>query len=167
MPLAAQGEFALVRKTLEKALDTAGQPVSGGTMAHDHEVYMALTEAAMELRDLDGLQTYAPLLAEVAGRDDHKLYLAMAYRALGVLHRLEGKAGQAETMLHQGLALFRELGGRWQMARTLVELAELELGRPRKKAKARQYYAEALGLFESMQALPHADRTRAAMITIA
>ena len=32
--------------TLETALDKSGQPVKRGTMAHDHHVYMLLTESA-------------------------------------------------------------------------------------------------------------------------
>jgi hypothetical protein len=39
----------------------------------------------------------------------------------------------------------------------------VELGRPKKKSKGRAYYAEALELFEELQAVPYAERTRAAM----
>jgi tetratricopeptide (TPR) repeat protein len=163
MPLAALGEFALVSKTLERALETAGQPVTGGTMAHDHEVYMALTEAATESRDAEGLRRHASVLAELAGRDDHKLYLAIAYRGLGLAQHLEGKTSQAETMLHQALALFKEMNARWQRGRTLMELGALEASRRRKSGKAEEYFREALDMFEDLQAVPFAERARAAL----
>jgi hypothetical protein len=142
-------------------MGTAGQPVNFGTMAHDHEMYMMLADAAAEMQDAEALEKYAPRLVEAAGRDGHQLYLGIAYRALGVGRRLAGKAVEAETLLRQGLAIFKELGTRWQLGRTLSELAEVELSRPRRrKAQVREYLAEALELFEEMQAVPHAERAR-------
>ena len=91
MPLKAQGEFALVKQNLEHALGTAGQPVNFGTMAHDHDIYMTLADTAVELRDADALRKYARPLETLAGRDNHRLYLAIAHRALGVEHRLAGE----------------------------------------------------------------------------
>ena len=156
-----------MKQNLEKALGTSGQPVTWGTMAHDHEIYMTLTDTAVELRDVDALRKYPALLVEVAGRDDHKLYLAIAYRALGLSHRLAGRYTEAETLLRQGLALFKELHARWQMGRTLVELAELELRRSQNKDRSREYYGEALDMFEDMQAVPYVERTRAALESLA
>ena len=148
-------------------MGTAGQPVNFGTMAHDHEMYMMLADGAAELRDSEGLVKYAPLLADLAGRDGHQLYLGIAYRALGVGRRLAGEHGEAETLLRQGLAIFKELGTRWQIGRTLFELAELEMSRPRKKkAQAREILAEAQDMFEDMQAVPYAERTRAALAAL-
>lgn len=164
MPLKAQGEFALVKRNLEHALGTAGQPVNFGTMAHDHEVYMILTDTAVELRDTDALRMYAPQLEKIAGRDNHRLYLAIAQRALGVGHRLAGERDAAETRLGDALTLFTKLGARWQIGRTQFELGELYL--TYSSAKAREYYSQALGSFEELKAAPDIERARAALSSL-
>jgi tetratricopeptide (TPR) repeat protein len=161
LPLKAQGEFALVKRNLEHAMKTAGQPVNFGTMAHDHEIYMTLADIAAEMRDADALDKYASPLEKLAARDEHKLYLAIAYRALGVAHRLAGDYAEAENRFTQALQLFAKLGTRWQIGRTSFELAELHLNES--NTKARQYYLQALESFEEIQAVPYAERTRAAL----
>lgn len=142
-------------------MGTAGQPVNFGTMAHDHEIYMTLADTAVELGDADALRKYARPLENLATRDNHRLYLAIAHRALGVEHRLAGEHAPAETRLRQALELFTKLGTRWQIGRTLFELGELNLTHSR--PKARQYYSQALGAFEEMDAAPNAERTRLAL----
>jgi hypothetical protein len=142
-------------------MGTAGQPVNFGTMAHDHEIYMMLADTAAELCDAKAIRKYAPKLEKLARRDDHKLYLAIANRALGVGHRLAGEAPAAEARLKEALGLFTELGARWQTGRTLFELGELTAaGSP---AQARDYYSQALGSFEAIRAEPYAERARAAL----
>jgi tetratricopeptide (TPR) repeat protein len=130
-------------------------------MAHDHEIYMTLADIAVELRDVGALRKYAPHLEKLASRDNHRLYLAIAHRALGVEHRLAGEHAPAETRLKEALSLFMKLGARWQIGRTLFELGELNL--TRSNAKAREYYSQALGSFEEIQAAPNAERTRIAL----
>jgi tetratricopeptide (TPR) repeat protein len=130
-------------------------------MAHDHEIYMILADTAVELRDVDALRKYAPNLEKLASRDNHRLYLAVAYRALGVEHRLAGEYAAAEIRLRQALELFTELGTRWQVGRTLFELGEWSLDQLQKEMKAREYFAQALESFEETQARPNAERTRA------
>ena len=130
-------------------------------MAHDHEIYMILADTAMELRDLDALQKYAPALEKLASRDNHRLYLAIAGRALGVGYRLAAEHAEAENHLRQALGLFTKAGARWQIGRTLFELGENHLSQS--SEKAREYYSQALGAFEEMQAIPHAERTRMAL----
>ena len=132
-------------------------------MAHDHEIFMTLADTAVEMRDLDALRNYAPVLEELAKRDKHRLYLAIAHRALGVAHRLAGERAEAETRLNQALELFTKLGARWQIGRTLFELGELNLEGSKKAAKAREYFAQALGSFEEIQAVPNAERARLAL----
>ena len=148
-------------------MGTAGQPVNFGTMAHDHEIYMTLADTAVEMRDSSALHKYAPHLEELADRDKHKLYLAIAHRAYGVAHRLEGKHADAETRLKQALELFTKLGTRWQIGRTLFELGELKLAQSGEKAKAIEYYSQALGSFQEIQAMTNAERTRAALNSLA
>ena len=130
-------------------------------MAHDHEIYMTLADTAMELRDIDALRKYAPALEKLASRDNHRLYLAIAHRALGVGHRLGGEHAEAENHLRQGLGLFTKVGARWQIGRTWFELAENQL--TQSSEKAREYYSKALGAFEEIQAAPNAERTRVAL----
>ncbi len=132
-------------------------------MAHDHEIYMTLADTAVELRDANALLRYAPHLEELADRDKHKLYLAIAQRALGVAYRLGGRHTEARTRLKQALDLFTKLGARWQMGRTLFELGEWNLTQPEKKVQAREYFSLALSLFEEIQAVPNAERTRAVL----
>jgi hypothetical protein len=130
-------------------------------MAHDHEIYMTLADTAVELRDVDALRKYAHPLETLATRDDHRLYLAIAHRALGVEHRLAGEHAPAETRLRQALAVFTKLGARWQIGRTLFELGELKL--THSPTKAREYYSQALGAFEEIGAVPNVEGTRAAL----
>ena len=159
MPLKAGGEFALVRESLEKALDLAGQPVKRGTMAHDHDMYMALTDTAAQMRDAAALEKYAPRLEELATRDGHRLYLAIAHRARGVAHRLAGEHAQAQARLEQAMELFTQLGTRWQMGRTLFELGELDLARAA-KSDADGHFVRALAEFEAMKAKPDIEEGR-------
>src|SRR6187455_1267363 len=104
-------------------------------MAHDHEIYMILADTAVELRDADALRKYAPQLEKLASRDNHRYYLVIAYRSLGVEHRLAGENTAAETRLRQALGLFAKLGTRWQIGRTLFELGELNLANSHMKAR--------------------------------
>ena len=145
-------------------MGTAGQPVNFGTMAHDHEIYMTLADTAVEMRDADALGNYARPLEKLADRDNHRLYLAIAQRALGVAHWLAGEHIEAENRLKQALGLFTKVGARWQIGRTLFELGELNLNRS--NTKAREYYSQALGSFEEIRAMPNAERTRAVLESI-
>jgi len=88
---------------LETALALSGQPVKRGTMAHRHIIYMMLTEAAAHLRDASALQRYALSLEELAERDEHRPYLAVAHRACGIAHRLKGEFARAENRLANAL----------------------------------------------------------------
>ena len=165
MPLKAGGEFALVEQKLVAALDLPGQPVKRGSMAHDHDMMMALADAAAQRGDANALHQYAPRLEELAMRDGHRLYLAIAHRAWGVAYRLENEFAQADTRLHQALELFNALETRWQAGRTLFELAHVERARQNLPA-ARDYLAQALAHFKAMRATPDAERARAALATL-
>jgi hypothetical protein len=149
---------------METALKTSGQPVRRGTIAHDHEVYTALADMAARQRDPAGLRQYAPVAAQLAERDEHALYLAVAQRSLGVAARLAGGAGLAESeaLLVRALDGFRRLGARWQAGRTLCELGELALAQS-DPAEARAHFSEALAEFEALQAAPDAERARKAL----
>jgi len=123
---------------------------------------MTLTDTAAQTRDLIGLQEYTSKLEELARRDSHTLYLAIAERAHGVAYRLMGDYDSAYTHFQRAFELFNELGTRWQLARTLSELGELEMARGNLDT-AREHYARALEHFAALDALPDVERTRALM----
>ena len=140
----------------------AGQPVKRGTMAHDHDVYMTLTDSAAQEYDAAAIELYAPRLEELATRDNHKLYLGILYRAQGIAKRLEGNFDDAAELFPRALEIFHALGTRWQSGRTLVELGELERTRHNPNA-ARNYFERAVNEFDALRAAPDASRARGAL----
>ena len=149
----AQGEFALVRELLEKAIHKRS------VLVGDHDVYAVLADAAVQQQDQAALRKYAFLLEEAAGALDHKLYLATAHRAWGVAHRLGGEFKQAEARLEQAIPLFRGLDTRWQLGRTHLELGHLAAEQSR-TAAAKQHYSQALERFEELGAGPDVAQAR-------
>ena len=135
-------------------------------MAHRHIVYMMLTDSAANARDEAAILRYADLLEELATRDDHRPYLAIAHRAWGVAHRLAGEHAEAEARLNQALDLFEALQTDWQVGRTLIEIAELEFARSDQRS-ACDHLTRALTAFEALQAEPDAERTRVALAACA
>jgi tetratricopeptide (TPR) repeat protein len=156
----AEGEFALVGQHLKQAFLKDSRGLTG-----DHDLYAMLADAAAQQRDAAALQEYTPLLEETAAPLDHILYLAITHRSWGVIHLLEGEYAEAEARLNQALELFQELETRWQIGRTLYELADLAQARG-EPALARDYYSQALVKFEDIEALPDMARTQAAMLEL-
>ena len=156
----AEGEFALVKDHLE----TAGKlPVSSrGFFMNETERYFMLADLAVQERDVVALRQYAPPAEEMARRDGHILFQASAHRARGVLYRLTGDYTEAEARLNQALDLFQGLETRWQIGRTLYELAELAKARA-DHTVTHDYYSRALVAFEEIGANPDAVRTREAL----
>jgi tetratricopeptide (TPR) repeat protein len=161
LPAQAEGEFALVREKLEPALQLSGQPVKRGTMAHEHIVYMMLVDAAAQVEDGATIRKFGPKLEELALRDDHQPYLAVAHRAWGIAHRLAGEYQEAGERLSKALHIFESLETRWQVGRTLFELGELSLAQTEGEA-AHGYFTRAQELFEELGAKP--DLTRVAAV---
>ncbi len=156
----AEGEFALVWDYLEVA---GSKPVSArGLLFHDNELYSMFVDLAVLQRDEATLRQYAPLAEETTVRDGHILNQAKAHRALGVLNLLTGKFGEAETRLIQALEMFEGLDTRWQIGRTLYELARLSLSQAN-PVEASDYFSRALTAFEEMGAVPDKTRTKAAL----
>ena len=158
----AEGEFALVRQHLEEALTHLDISPMYVTPADNNDLYAMLADVAAQQRDLAALRQYTPLAEETAAHCGHVLYQAMAHRAWGVAHRLVGEYAEAEVRLHQALELFQGLDTRWQIGRTLYELAELAMAHA-EAAAARNYFSRALAAFEEMKAGPDAARVRAAL----
>jgi len=118
-----------------------------------------LADGAARQQDLEGLVEYAHPAEEAAARHDHKLYLAISQRALGVLHRLSGDYAQASTRLNTALTLFQEMETRWQSGLTMAEYGQLAFAQSDFE-QARAYFTQALSLFNEMDAQPDADRVR-------
>jgi hypothetical protein len=151
-----EGEFALVRETLEGAFKTTNPAVG------DHDLYATLADAAALQRDESGLRQYAPLAEHSAAQVGHVLYQGIAHRAWGVLHALSTDYAASNMRLKQALALFEQLDTRWQLGRTLFELGDIARAQALDSA-ARDYYKRSLALFESMKAAPAATQVRAAL----
>ena len=118
-----------------------------------------LADGAARQQDLEGLVHYAHRAEETAARHDHKLYLAISHRALGVLHRLSGDYAKAGARLNTALTLFQEMETRWQTGRTLAEFGRWALEQS-DIDQARSYLTQALEFFKAMDAKPDADRVR-------
>lgn len=159
----AAGEFAQLRDYLKAAANT---PITArGLLFHDTEMYSMHLDSAVQQRDLAALRQYAPLAEETAARDGHVLNQAVAHRAWGVLHRLQGDYAAAEDRLHQALELFEGLETRWQIGRTLYELGELAQART-DPSGAGDYFSRAMAMFEVMKAVPDLARTEAALASL-
>jgi hypothetical protein len=131
-------------------------------MAHQHIMYMMLADSAANSRDEEAIRRYAVPLEELATKDDHRPYRAVAHRAWGVAHRLAGEHAEAEARLNQALEMFEVLQINWQVGRTLVEFAELELARSG-QAAACSNLERALTAFEGLQAMPDVEQTKLAL----
>lgn len=156
----AEGEFALDTERLVRSLSLSGQPVKRGTMAHEHIVYMMVVDAMCIEQDREGIEEYAPRLTELAERDDHQPYIAIARRALGVAARLAGELEKARPLLNDALAIFTEKAMNWQAGRTLHELGKLELARGSNE-QTEAFFSEALATFERVGAKPFLERVQA------
>jgi tetratricopeptide (TPR) repeat protein len=156
----AEGEFALMQQHLEAALEASS--LRGATSGGDHDLYAMLVDAATQQRDQAALRKYAPLAEETATRVDHKLHLAIAQRARGVAHTLDGEYPQAEARFKQALDIFLAYPAPWQIGRTLFEMGELARLQMETEP-ARDYFSRALSAFEEMHAAPYAARARAAL----
>ncbi len=165
MPLLAEGEFALVKENIETSLGRRSFPTKVGSGPHDHDLYAILADTAARQLDVPAIRHYATLAEELAVRDDHKLYRAIAHRALAVANRLASEPAAAETRLNQALELFESLGTRWQIGRTLVEWGELEAAYGNSSG-ARDYFSRALVEFDAMRAASDSAHTRVRMQTL-
>jgi tetratricopeptide (TPR) repeat protein len=152
----AEGEFALVREHGEAALTRSSQ---GWATVGDHDLYSLLADSAASQRDEAALRKYAPLAEEFASRYDYKLYRAIAHRAWGVAHRLAGQYAESKMRFERALKIFQQMNTRWQIGRTLFEMGELAIAQ-KDTPTARNYFAQAGNVFESIGAVPDITRVR-------
>jgi hypothetical protein len=121
-----------------------------------------LADVAAERRDADGLRQFAPLLEELAMRDEHIPYLGIARRALGVAHLLRREYAAAHAQFSRALQAFASLGMRWQTGRTHLELGDLAF-RQLDQPTARSHWERAVSEFEALGAKRYIERSRAAL----
>jgi tetratricopeptide (TPR) repeat protein len=97
---------------------------------------------------------------ELAERDDHRPYLAVAWRALGAAARMRGELEEARRLLNDALEIFE--GGKmaWQIGRTCCELGDLELARGSTE-QAEAYFEAAAEAFKRIGAEPFLKQARA------
>jgi tetratricopeptide (TPR) repeat protein len=130
-------------------------------MAHEHIVYMMLVDSAAMVGDEAAIRKFVPVLQDLAERDDHRPYLAVAKRAAGIAQRIAGKHKKAEELFKAALEIFGEMDAQWQLGRTFYQMGELELARSNPD-QAEGYFAQALEAFENVGAGPDIARTNAA-----
>ena len=126
-------------------------------MAHEHDIYMLLVEAALQTGNTPALENHLPQLEKLARRDNHGLYLATALRARGALHRIKGEFQEAEQDLQEALSIFQKMDTRWQCGRTCVEMGKLSQSQG-DSASASQQFMQAQRYFEEVGALPDLSR---------
>ncbi|MEA2575323.1 MAG: hypothetical protein QOH93_2621 [Chloroflexia bacterium] len=153
------GEFAPMREHLEAAFARSNAPLKWGSMPTELELYVLLADSAAEERDESAIREFAPILEELATRNGHALYEAVAHRAWGVAHTIAGEYTQAQVRLEQSLTLLRGMDARWQIGRALCELGELAAQRG-DRPSARTYFSEALAQYEELRAVPYVERTQ-------
>ena len=130
-----------------------------------HDLYALLVDAAAQDHDREVLQKHVGRAEETAGLIEHRLHMAVADRARGVLHTLEGEFEQAEVRLQCALEGFSAYPAPWQIGRTLHEMGELAKAQGGIE-RARDYYSQALNAFEGLRAAPYVERTRAALAAL-
>ncbi len=86
---------------------------------------------------------------------------AEASRARARLAARRGDPGTAEQWFRRAIDLFRELETPFYLARAQLEYAELLAGLERDAVEAGKLYAEALGVFERVEARPWVERAQA------
>lgn len=129
-------------------------------MAHKHIIYMMMTDSASRAHDREGLEKYAPMLEALALQDDHQPYLAIARRAQGVAHGLNGEPAKAIRRLNEAMQIFTQLDMKWQIGRTFFEMGEVARNIS-ETSRARDFYHRAMAAFETMEALPDLERIQA------
>ena len=155
----AEGEFALVWDHLDQAVRVANDPVRWGSAVTDLDFNVLYADAAARARDAEALGRFVPLAEQGTKHFGHRLYTAVTLRSRGVQFLLADQAAEAVNCENQALAIFEDLGTRYQMGLTLGERARAfsALG---DSASARADWSRAASLFEAQGALPAARQAR-------
>ena len=143
-------------KYLEEALSRTKD------ISPDELFYTLLVDTAAIEEDLEKLDAHASTLARKAKKINHKLFQAVALRALAVANRLSGKFKDAHGQLLEAKAIFQDVGTSWQLGRTYYEFGQLSAAQDNRE-DAKSHFVQALQHFEKMGALPDVERTQSAI----
>ena len=134
----AEGDVEVARRCLDATLTATGQPLARAPLL------AALLELAEHTRDVDLAAATAAELRAIATTFDTPGLCARSQEATGVAALLRGDAPLALTALREAGRCWRELGGRYEAARTQLRLsAALELAGDRDTAAREQERATA------------------------
>ncbi len=152
----AMDDTAAARAALTEGLRLADTPEA---KLHMHSMALEFAAQAREWHYVDEL---GEVTLERARRSGGRRHVALSSRSLGIHRREHGDLDGAEALLAEAVTLFRTIDCRWELGKTLRELALLRRaqGRP---GEADALLHEALGHFEALRALPDVERTRALM----
>lgn len=153
----AEGEFALVRKHIDLALNEPTDPVRWASAMTDVDHLTTCADLAAQMQDAAGLEKYASAAEVEARRLGHKLYLGIALRAQGVSLRLAGQSDEARRRLDEAIGLFEALRTDFQLGCTWMERAETHAD----STAARHDRLQAAEAFDRVGAQPAAERARA------
>jgi hypothetical protein len=128
-------------------------------------LHAALADSAAAAGDLGGVARYAPLAEEAARAVGHRLYEAIALRALGVAATRQGEGAEAAARFDAALVIFEDLGTPWQLGITLAHRSQSHLAR-RDQTAARTDLERAAASFESIGAHLAAQRARETLAAI-
>jgi len=156
MPLKAEGEFAQVKQFLDEGLSRITE------INPDMVFYSLLVDTAVLEEDAKNLKEYTPRLLDQANQNGHKLFKAVALRSLAVADRLDGKYKPAQNQLEEAEAIFQDMETNWQLGRTYYEFGQLMVAQDN-PAEAKKQFEKAVHCFESIGALPDAERTQFAI----
>src|SRR3972149_2112886 len=149
----AIGDHERCRTLLEQGLRLAGTP-HGKLWLHTWGL-----QFACEAREWHYVEELARVLERARGSGGRK-FVALNCRALGIHGREHDRLDEAEVLLKEAEEIFRALDCRWELGKTLRELALLRRAQGRNE-DATRLLLEALTHFEALRALPDIERTRA------
>ncbi len=124
---------------------------------HDIQEWLVLIQiplAEIHLRhgNLDEAQQAAEEALELAMGQGSKVKEGVARRMLGRIYQVQGLPGQAEAELQASLSLVISQGGRYELARTQVALAELYFEDRAKIREGQKMVQKAIAIFQELGA---------------
>ncbi|MGH3360410.1 MAG: BTAD domain-containing putative transcriptional regulator, partial [Nocardioidaceae bacterium] len=157
------GRLGDARQALERALALRAGDESG-----DAWVRILENLADVHLRDGrpdDAIETADKALADLRGNTDRRQSEASVRRTVGPAYAARGDTAQAERHLHRALAIYRELGNRWDEALTLGELGRIRRDEGRTD-DARASWREALAIVDEVGDLDATELTSVELLEL-
>jgi tetratricopeptide (TPR) repeat protein len=157
-----QGAVASANGRTAEALKILREVVRVPNPETRRNAYIAAGEAAWELEDVAALEELVELVDQFAPAQATPLMQAEAARFAGLLAARRGDIAAAEERLDAAIALMRELGYRYELAKVLLERGELLLETDR-AAESFPFIDEARGILADLGAKPLLARAEQAL----